>query len=71
MGFFRKVGEILGAVFPSSDSDSGDDHMWAENNQPINPASGLPTVGGIGSQDVAGNSWGTTDHFGSSPSFDD
>ena len=45
---------------------------------PINPASGLPMIGGIGGVDVAGNPWGTTsdEDFGAavSPSmncFDD
>ena len=31
--------------------------------QDINPASGMPTVGGAGSPDVAGNSWCTVDNW--------
>ena len=36
----------------------------------VNPATGLPTVGGMGTQDVAGNSWCTTDAFAYTPEPD-
>lgn len=44
----------------ASDSDFAPTRNAAAD---INPATGLPTLGGMGTPDVAGNSWGTADAF--------
>lgn len=43
--------------------DDGQPQEWAEQHEfSVNPATGLPTIGGVGSMDVAGNEWGTNHH---------
>lgn len=39
-----------------------DDSLYNPTYNDINPGSGLPTIAGPGSYDVAGNSWGTSDN---------
>lgn len=40
----------------------GVSHDWFDDDSAINPATGLPMVGGIGGFDVAGNAYGTDDN---------
>jgi len=51
-----------GAVIGGTTAVFLEDIVQSNLMQDINPASGLPTVAGIGSPDVAGNNWGTTDN---------
>lgn len=57
------VAVLMGGTAIGSSLVYGSNEFFPSNSfAEINPASGLPTIAGSGSPDVAGNSWGTTDH---------
>ena len=74
MGFFRGLGEIFGSVFSGFGASAEDEHESMFDHPVTNPATGLPTISGIGSSDIGGHDWGSSDGMFSSSSssmFDD
>lgn len=55
-------GVAYAAAQTHTTADRGGDYYIALDPVVINPASGLPTTMGMGTPDVMGNSWCTTDH---------
>lgn len=59
MGLFNWFSNLFSS--DSTDTDFGSSISSSEGDTVINPASGLPMVGGIGGLDVEGNPYGTDD----------
>jgi hypothetical protein len=65
MGILGKIGAFLSEFAAAMNAPSNCDGFRSSQTV-INPGTGLPTVGGVGTPDVAGNTWGSYDGTSSS-----
>jgi hypothetical protein len=73
MNFLSKLFDLMfpPTCPPDSDSDASsgssvggiDDNFFRHEFMAVNPANGMPMMGGIAGVDVAGNLWGQSDTF--------
>lgn len=71
MSIFNWFTNIFGTV---NESSSMSDHAMSDDDFMVNPANGLPMVGGMGGMDIEGNPFGidfSHDHIATSSIDDD
>lgn len=73
MNFLSKLFDLMFPPTDTLDSDSDassgssvggiDDNFFRNECMAVNPANGMPMIGGIGGVDITGNLWGQSDTF--------